>query len=306
MGDVETFLERWRVQSRFSEPGRFADLLEPIPADPATLSALARNVIVHYRASGHALPRWSQGDINLRWIARLLDTDQSRHRAPLQAPRSVVDRAQGCCRDQTLLCVSVLRAHGVPARSRVGFAGYFVDGWHHDHVVVEMWTGERWQLFDPGLSEPASEVPDPTDMTWSPATGHGFVSAAHAWLAYRQGLVDAETFGVDPSVPVRRGPRFLFNEVIIEIAHRAGDELLLWDSWGRIDAPQRPVSGEDAAWLDEIAELLSAADEGAGDAEEQVLARYASDAGLHPGETVLQASPLREEPVIVPLQTPHV
>ncbi|MGH3448791.1 MAG: transglutaminase domain-containing protein, partial [Nocardioidaceae bacterium] len=226
---------RHRQQSRFSNPGRFADLLASLPTEPAELSAVARNVIVRYRASGHDLPEHTRNDIHLRWIESLLAIDQCRHRAPLTAPRQVTTRVQGCCRDHTLLCVSVLRAHDVAARSRVGFAGYFADGWHHDHVIVEAWIDGRWQRFDPELADPAPGVPIPTDMTWSPAQGRGFVSAANAWLAHRRGQIDPDTFGVDPAVPVHRGPRFLFNEVIIEIAHRFGDELLLWDDWGRME-----------------------------------------------------------------------
>ena len=101
-------------------------------------------------------------------------------------------------------------------RSRVGFAGHFVNGWHHDHVIVEAWFDGRWQSFDPELADPAPDVHVPTDMTLGPAAGRGFVSAANAWLAYRDGRIDPKTYGVDPAVSVHRGPRFLFNEVIIE------------------------------------------------------------------------------------------
>lgn len=298
-------MSRYRVQSRFSEPGRFAELLAPLSVDPTELSAVARNVIVHYRASEHVLPEQTRDDVQLRWVERLLQTDQSRHQTPLTTAREVSTRIQGCCRDHTLLCVSALRDRGVPARSRVGFAGYFTDGWHHDHVIVEMWTEGRWQRFDPELADPVPGVPVPTDMAWSSAQGRGFVSAANVWLAYRRGQINPETFGVDPAVPVLRGPRFLFNEVIIEVAHRFGDELLLWDSWGRMGAPSVPVSDEDAAWLDQVAELLAAADEGDGAVEERALdERYRTDEGLHPGTTVVQASPLNDELVTMAITQP--
>lgn len=57
----------------------------------------------------------------------------------------------------------------------------------------------------------------------------GFVTAAQAWLCYRSGSIDADTYGIGPDVPGLRGPSFSFDEVIIEVAHRFGDELLLWD-----------------------------------------------------------------------------
>ena len=55
--------------------------------------------------------------------------------------------------------------------------------------------------------------------------------------------------------------------MIYEIAHRFGDELLLWDGWGRITGPGTEVTEEDAVWLDGVAALLVAADDGDLDAE---------------------------------------
>lgn len=191
----------------------------------------------------------------------------------------------------------------MPARSRVGFAGYFIDGWHHDHVIVEAWFDGRWQRFDPELADPEPGVPAPTDMSWGSAAGRGFVSAANAWLAYRGGQIDPQTFGVDPPVLVHRGPRFLFNEVIIEIAHRYGDELLLWDGWGRMGAPEESVSEEDATWLDPVATMLAAADEDPG-VEEELWQRYRIDEDPHPGATVIQASPLSDQTQTVSLNRP--
>lgn len=114
----------------YSDPGRCADLLRTLPTDPELLSAVARNIIVHYRATGHELPTETRNDINSRWLEAILTTDQRRHPVlPLERPRALIERVQGCCRDHTLFCVGLLRSHGIPARSRVGFAGYFEDGW---------------------------------------------------------------------------------------------------------------------------------------------------------------------------------
>ena len=195
---------------------------------------MARNVIVHYRASGHELPAATRHEIDSRWMDRILAADQQRHPWPLAEPREVTDRVQGCCRDHTLFCVSVLRAHGIPARSRVGFAGYFTPGWHHDHVIVEAWLEGRWQSFDAEVDAPWPTLPTPLDMSLRDLEGTGFATAARVWSAYRDGDLDPDTYGVDPNVPDLRGRRFLFDEVIYEIAHRFGDELLLWDGWGRI------------------------------------------------------------------------
>lgn len=279
------------VHTAYSDPGRYAALFGPLPIDPAALSTVARNVIVHYRASGHQLPESTRDEINSRWIERIIAADQTRHVPALNAPRAVGARVQGCCRDHTLFCVAALREHGVPARSRVGFAGYLVDGWHHDHVIVEAWIGGRWQRFDPEVHESLPHLPTPTDIQWDTAGGPGFITAAQAWSAHRNAELDAEVYGVDPTVPVIRGERFLFNEVICEVAHRFGDELLLWDVWGRMADPATSVTEADATWLDPVAALLLSADAGDLDAERSLLDRYRTDPGPHPGPAIMQASP---------------
>lgn len=289
------------IHTPYSTPGRFAALLDELPTEPAELSVLARNLIVHYRASGHDLPLDSRDDINARWLESTLELDQSRHPTSLMTDRPITGRVQGCCRDHTLFCVGVLRSHNIPARSRVGFAGYFLDSWHHDHVIVEAWLDGRWKRFDAEVDTPRPTLPSPMDIGTCSVDSPGFVTAAQVWTSYRRGELDPESYGVDPTVPGFRGERFIFDEVIYEVAHRFGDELLLWDGWGRIGEPDEPVSADDAAWIDGVADLLIASDDGDLIAEQKLLDRYRSDEGLHPGPVVEQASPYGDPPVEISL-----
>lgn len=289
--------------SAFSDPGRYGGLLTGLATDPAALSVVARNVIAHYRASGDVLPAKTRHEIDSRWLEVILAADQSRHPWPLSHDRPLPQRVQGCCRDHTLFCVGVLRSHGIPARSRVGFAGYFVEGWHHDHVIVEAWLDGRWRRFDAELDGPCPAVPDPTDIGPSRTDQLGFVTAAQVWAGHRRHELAPATYGVDPAIPALHGERFVFDEVIHEVAHRFGDELLLWDSWGRMAQPGDGLSEEAADWLDAIVALLLAADGGDLDAERELLRRYRSDEGLHPGSAVLQLSPFGDPAVRVRLDT---
>ena len=102
-------------------------------------------------------------------------------------------------------------------------------------------------------------------------------------------------------MPELLGERFVFDEVIYEVAHRFGDELLLWDFWGKIGEPGEAITESDAAWLDGIAALLLAADAGDLDAEQALLDQYRSDDGLHPGSRVRQGSPYGNPPIEVSL-----
>jgi hypothetical protein len=287
------------VHSRFSDPGPHVALLDAVEPTPAAVSEVARNVVVHYRASGDQLPEATVSEIGSRWVATILDRDQERHPVPLDVPREAQTRVQGCCRDFTLLSVALLRQHGIPARSRVGFAGYFVPGWHHDHVVPEVWDGGRWRRFEPEVPQGRDAIPDPLDL--ETGEGAGFETAAEVWRAYRAGRIDAERYGVDESVPDIRGPWMVRNYVVQEIAHRFGDELLLWDGWGMCGGPG---SQDDAAgYVDQLAALLVASDNGDLDAERRLLERYQRDERLHPGPRVRSVPPLGGPEVVVDLTT---
>ena len=198
------------------------------------------------------------------------------------------ERVVGCCRDFTLLTVAALRHRGVPARSRVGFVGYFDPGFHSDHVVAEYWDGGRWVLVDAEL-DPATDRPfDPVDV---PQSVGGFRSAARVWTDHRRGLIDGariERYGLAPETPFR-GAWYVHNYVLLELAHRRRDELLLWDSWGAM--AQGPDGVPAPELVDEVAGLLLAADSGDAAAERELADRYAADPRLHPGPRVLSFSP---------------
>jgi len=284
-------LDRWISHSAYSDPGRHRLLLGDLPVDLPAVCAAARNVIGHYRVELPELPDDRRDEVNSRWLERILEADQARHPRPLTGPRPSEDRVAGGCRDHTLFVVGALREHGVPARSRIGFASYFTPGFHHDHVVVEYWDGSRWVRTDPELPDGDGHGFDSRDM---PTGAHApFTTAAEAWRGHRSGKLDADTYGVIPESDLR-GASFVASYVVYEVAHRYGDELLLWDDWAGTRNP-------DPAWLDHVAELLTAADAGADGAEDQLAGLHAEDPRLRPGPTVTQHSPFGDPPRTVSL-----
>lgn len=284
-------LDRWARHSPYSDPGRHRRLLQALDGGPSVVCAAARNVIGHYREELAPLPHERQDEVNSRWLERILDVDQSRSPFPLAAPRAPGERVAGCCRDHTLFAVGALREHGLPARSRIGFAGYFTPGFHYDHVIVERWAGGRWVRTDPELPDDDDRGFDPRDM---PAgTGTPFETAAEVWRGIRAARLDPETYGVLPGSEWR-GTAFVSRYLVYEVAHRFGDELLLWDDWEGVHDP-------DPAWLDHLAELLVAADAGEPGAEERLSRAHAEDPRVRPGATVVQYSPFHDPPRTVDL-----
>lgn len=284
--------------SPYTEPGPHSALLNDVQPDLPSVSAIARNVIVHYRHSRVALPEKSSDDIHARWLHRILEIDQSRHAAPLQVGRPEAERVQGCCRDHTLLAVAILRQHGIAARSRVGFANYHRRDRRSDHVVAEAWLDGRWVRFDPEISEPRKGLATPHDIP--DGLGSPFLTAAAVWIGHRRDGRSVDDLGVQVGPVSFKGPPFVLAYLIMEVAHRFGDELLLWDSWGAIPVPGGAVDTELA---DRLARLLLAADTGDAAAEQELLAWYRQDPQLHPGQTVTRHSPRGGASVVVDLQT---
>lgn len=296
-------VRRYARHSRYTDPGEHADLLRQVDPSTAGVCAVARNLIAHYRGEAAALPAATREDVNLRWLADQLGTDQQRHGLPLAEPRALADRLQGCCRDHSLFCVATLREHGVPARTRIGFAHYFAPEFAHDHVVVERFEDGRWVRFDPELTDDFSDGFDATDLPTGP--GSPFETAAEVWRGHRAGALDVSRYGVDPGLDAPlRGEPIVAAYVIGEAAHRHGDELLLWDVWGGM-LPDPTAHPE---LIDEVAALLVAADEEEragsldGPAARELAARYSADDRLHPGDVVTLLSPLHSGPVPVPVR----
>ena len=285
---------RWAEHTPYTDPGRYADLLRAVPPDPDRLSAAARNLIIHYRASGLELPEKTRGDIDARWLDAILDLDQQRHSGDLEIDREPLSRVQGCCRDHSLFAAAVLRQHDQPARIRYGFAGYFVPGFHVDHVVVEHWqpAEHRWLRFDPEIEEPWDTIPTPQDIP--PGTGKPYETAAEAWTAYRDGAIDPQTYGVGVDTPIR-GPWYLQCAVVIDAAFRAGAELLLWDVWDAMSSPDGPTERA-VAVADQLAELIMKADAGDVAAERKLITRMQSDPTVAPPDTVTTVSPWGDPP----------
>jgi len=266
----------YAMQTRFSDPGVHAGLFDALPDDIPGIAAVVRNLLIHYRADGIEFTGDRLAEIDNRWVSAILATDQKRNGTALAVPREPFDRVVGCCRDYTLLFVSMLRHKGIPARSRVGFGNYFAEGFDHDHVVAEYWNGDRWVMIDAEM-DPADPrfTFDVADMPAGP-----FRSAAEVWRGYRDGVLDGDLFGADPNpdAPLKlHGGWFIRTYVHYQLAHLNGDELLLWDNWGGMSDT---LDGADLDLTDRIADLMLASDNGDETATKEVNDLYRTDPAL--------------------------
>jgi hypothetical protein len=243
----------YTTHSRFTDPGPAAGWLDGVGPDLAELRRVAAGLVFHYWGNGditdHGFPAERLAEVDLRYAADIFARLRSLNPAPLGEERAPTERVVGCCRDFTLLFVSMARHHGVPARSRVGFAGYLAPGWYMDHVVAEVWDGRRWRLVDPQFLDGDVDLMDvPRDR---------FLVGADAWRACRSGAIDAERFVVSPqlTIPGTRGLTQVRHDLVQDLASLNKHEMILWDLWGGLsDEPE--LSEEDAAAADELAASL--------------------------------------------------
>jgi Transglutaminase-like superfamily len=288
-------------QSRVTEPGRFAARVREVPGSVSAMRRAARQLVFHYRADGpfaeNGIAAERIAEIDTRYAEDMLARIFELSDQPLTADRKPCERIVGCCRDFTLLFLAIARAHGVPARARVGFAAYFPPGWYVDHVVAQVWdeAQQRWRLVDAELADdyadPATGVPlDVEDLTASQ-----FLTGAAAWAACREGRADPNRFCVSPDldIPVTKGMRYVRHNLIHDLAALTGHEMVLWDDWGWSELDE--LSASQLAVLDDLAAAMNR------DAPPDELTSFCERDGLRVPAEVTSYSPASEVPLRVPV-----
>jgi hypothetical protein len=244
----------YATQSRFSDPGRHSDWLDDTPADIAALRDIASGLVFHHWAAGdpaaHGFSSSRLPEVDLRYAEAMLGRLRELNPTLSGTPRRPTDRILGCCRDFTLLYVTLLRHHRIPARTRVGFGNYMLPGWHLDHVIAEVWDGRRWRLIEPQFPTDNALPVDVLDVP------RDRFLAAYAWRALRSGSLDPACVVVSPDLPepFLRGLPYARHNLALDLAALNKHEMLLWDIWGSMNLDP-DVSASDAARADELAAL---------------------------------------------------
>lgn len=245
--------------------GPHAALLATLPDDLVSLVRVVQQLVVYDAVAadfyGFAVPEERRFEIHLRSLVQKLDRLRALDDWPLLADRPVERRLLGRCHHYTLLLVALLRAKGVPARARCGFARYFNPPYAEDHWVCEYWNNDagRWVLVDAQLDgvwrAKLGFAHDPMDVPRDQ-----FLVAGEAWALCRSGQAEPGHFGIG-FVPLR-GLWYVAGNVVRDVAALNKLELLPWDTWGAQPAPDTTLSDEQLAFFDEVAALTRAPERG--------------------------------------------
>jgi hypothetical protein len=281
----------------YSEPGdithiiKHKDFINWLTEDPVAICQVVQGLIIHdmwlgqygeeYRED-HEYPQ------KTAYMEDLLDKALELDSSNLAIPRHPGNRVIACCREFATLLCALLRAKGIPARSRCGFAVYFGwDGKYEDHWICEYWDGTRWIMIDPQMDpfQQSSVIEwglhsgqdrnktlqnmkqfNPRDLT-----SDEFITAGRAWKLCREGLEKPENFGI--SCPIQPewgvdslyGLWFIRGQLLRDFAALNKVETvpflvrickgLSWKSWRLIALKDNELTTEDLQLLDRIAEL---------------------------------------------------
>lgn len=200
-------LDHYREYGLFTYPGLYEDYLKSLPDDVKELGELLRKNFLHRTTLevGNVgtnadlkygdmtkMPWWRQAeDDNLATTAAMLAEFFRRDERGLTLERNVEDKLVLTCRYVAILMASILKAKGISARVRSGFASYFEgtkDSW--DHWITQYWDEfeNRWITID-------------VDGSWH-RTGFDmydisdgkFDYSADAWLDVRQERKEGSRF----------------------------------------------------------------------------------------------------------------
>lgn len=196
------------------------------------------------------------GAIHERDTARLLAIALSVDDRPLNEARPPDRRVGARCHAFSRLTVTLLRAAGVPARARCGFAAYFRPDWFEDHWVAEYWNAadERWQMVDAQLDAKWCEVVGFSRDTCAISSAD-FLTAGHAWQGWRRGELDAGRCGL--SAINEHGAHWIAGNLRLDLASLNKVEMLPWDLWGSFWEPGEQPTDAQLDLFDAVAALTT-------------------------------------------------
>jgi excinuclease ABC subunit A len=246
--------------SVITDPGKYASLFDDLPHGIQSPVKIVQGLLVSLPwedAYNLDIPRERHREIYLRTVPEMLKRILELDLSSLIVKRLPEKRKVSLCRDFAVLLVSMLRHKNVPARVRVGFAGYYraETPRYWDHRIAEYWNEElnRWVLVDAMTEEPILErlrfKIDPLNVD----RNSQFLLAGEVWQKCRAGKTNPQKYGDSPDdlgmAPIRYA-------LLQDFDYLNKNELVGFDAWHElITKPEKEVTEQDKHLLDEIAEV---------------------------------------------------
>ena len=205
----ENILEHYRKTSTYTYAGAYGEYFRSLPDDIPMLGRLVCGQVIHRvtlkEGNTNANATLLYGDMDRYPWYRMRCEDDVLLTAPAMTAelfrmdgrgfvrdRKTEDKIVVTCRYVSVLMSAILKAKGIPARCRAGFAPYFREGVSMDHWINQYYSREegRWITFDADGFYEESGMP----LTQYDIPQENFDWAAQAYLAVRRGETDGKQF----------------------------------------------------------------------------------------------------------------
>lgn len=263
-------LDFYKQTSQFTDLGYYKDFAINLPDDIEELCLLQKMQIIHpvaykdkdIRSKSNCF--W--GDMTKVPITRLdyeedyFPTAQSmiaellRKNPNYDINREAKDKIHITCRGQAILLASILKAKGVPARARGGFAPYIkYDGINYDHWLTEYYDDKEnvWKLVDADEHCPDHEMG--FDLNNIPYDK--FLFGANAYLGLRNNKIKEESI-LYASDPVTLGMKAAIRGLFYDFHSLMNNEIIFLHVPKYIQDKNFELSEKEYKELDELANLM--------------------------------------------------
>ncbi|ACL76974.1 transglutaminase-like domain-containing protein [Ruminiclostridium cellulolyticum] len=301
-------------QQYYKEPGLFTNIsshnyvIENIANNPEYICQIVQGLIVHGAWTKlYGIPSDSEKESYPLYLSDLLTKILNLDTRSILIPRLPEDRVIASCREFATLACAILRAKGIPARCRCGFAVYLgYQGSLEDHWVVEYWNGCKWIMNDPQIDPFQlsmlykwelnkvtlknekiinSDFPNPHNISLE----SDFIVAGKAWQLCRNGLFDPMKCGIEDLW----GLWFVRGQLLRDFAALNKIETtphlcrpdLDWDTWRLLTANDSELDEADFLLLDKIASLSLDADNNLG----TIIETYECNVSLQVPKRILES-----------------
>jgi len=261
-------LDHYLRTGTYTYAGPYADYFRSLPDDIARLGNLICSQVIHrvtlFQENTNANADLRYGDMTkYPWYRLRCEDDVLLTATAMTAElfrldergfisdRDVSKKIVVTCRYVSVLMTAILKAKGIPARSRAGYAPYFLPGVSMDHWINQYWNKneDRWVTFDADgffdadiLGFDQFDIPEGR-FDWS----------AEAWISIRSGKEKGEHFqyasGLKSLEAVIRGIFYDFHSLM-------NNEISYEFQPSYIDKKFSSLTEKDLAEIDDLAELL--------------------------------------------------
>lgn len=278
----KNILEFYKQTSLYTDLGYYNEFAKKLPDDIEELCILQRMQIIHPVAFKNKNIRNEKdcfwGDMTQVPVTRLeyeddiFPTAQSviaellRKNPNYDVKREAKNKVHVTCRGQAILLASILKAKGIPARARSGFAEYIkYDGIYYDHWITEYFDEKenRWKLVDADEHCPDHKMGfDLNDIPYDK-----FLFGANAYLGMRKNKYKKEEI-LYASDPVTLGLKAAIRGLFYDFHSLMNNEIIFLHMPKYIQDKNFELSEEEYKELDELAEIMKKPNENFGRLQE--------------------------------------